>query len=177
MSGVVACPVCGSGNARTTDRCWVCGAALAGAPAVGASPPDRTQTGTRGFQLVGWSALLLALGFTAVLIGVELALEWPGLLVPYAIVVLVAFVALGRTAWVQIRKPVDVAPRPTTAAGDATGPRPDGKVTGTDVVQGVALGLTIALAVIAGLILLFIAAVVIFFLICLAIVAGAGGIH
>jgi len=117
----------------------------------------------------------VALGFTSALIGFELALEWPGLLIPYALVVLVAFVALGRTAWVQIRKPVEVTPaRPTTRTGDATGPRPDGKVTGTDVVQGVALGLTIALAVIAGLILLFLAAIVIFFLICLALVAGSG---
>jgi len=175
MSGVVACPVCGSGNARTTERCWVCGAPLAGAAPVGAPPPDRTQSGTRTFQLLGWSALLLALGFTALLIGVELALEWPGLLIPYAVVVLVAFAALGRTAWVQIRKPVDVS-TPTTRTGDATGP-PDGKITGAEVAQGVALGLTIALAVIAGLILLMVAAMVIFFLICLALVAGAGGIH
>lgn len=174
MSGVVACPVCGSGNARTTDRCWVCGAPLAGAASAGAPPPDRTQTGTQSLRLLGWSALLLALGFTAALIGVELALEWPGLLIPYALIVLVAFAALGRTAWVQIRKPVEVRAAPTTATGDATGPRPSSKITGTDVAQGVALGLTIALAVIAGLILLFVAAIVIFFLICLALVAGSG---
>ncbi len=173
MSGVRACPVCGSGNATTTARCWVCGADLAGAapPSAAAAPPPATTSdgSTRTFQVLAWSALLLGLGFTALLIAIELALEWPGMLIPYAVVVLVAFAALGRTAWVQLKKPPAAAP--------PAGARPDGKITGTDVVQGVALGLVIALAVIAGLVLLAVAAMVIFFLICLAVVSSSGGLH
>ncbi|MCA9606272.1 MAG: hypothetical protein KC619_11785 [Myxococcales bacterium] len=172
-----ACPICGSGNAANVPRCWVCGADLAAAapPSAGAAPAPATRydDSTRTFQLIGWSALLLGLGFTALLIAVELALEWPGMLIPYAVVVLVAFVALGRTAWVQIKKKPTGAAATLSAEGTPA-PRPDNKSTGTDVIQGVALGLAIAIAVIAGLMLLAVAAMVIFFLICLAMMAGAG---
>lgn len=126
-AGVRACPICGSGNATVTARCWVCGADLAAAapPSAAAAPAPATtyDASTRTLQMVGWSALLLGLGFTALLIAVELALEWPGMLIPYAVVVLVAFVALGRTAYVQLRrKPGAVEARPTTAAEGAPAP-------------------------------------------------------
>lgn len=177
-AGVRACPICGSGNATATPRCWVCGADLgAAAPpsaAAAPAPASKYDDSTRTFQLVGWSALLLGLGFTAVLIAVELALEWPGMLIPYAVVVLVAFVALGRTAWVQIKKkPDSVAATPTVSAEGAPA-KPDGRTTSADIVQGVALGLAIAMAVVAGLMLLAVAAMVIFFLICLAMMGGSG---
>ena len=164
-AGVRGCPTCGSGNALNSARCWVCGAALTSAAPHEATPAILVDDGsTRALRIAGWSALLCGLGFTALLIAVQLALEWPGLLVPYALVVLVAFVALARTAWVQIRR------RPAAATAHAGPPR--GGVTGTDVAQGIALGLAIAIAVIAGLLLLALAALVIFFLICLALVGG-----
>lgn len=176
-AGVRACPICGSGNATATARCWVCGADLASAapPSAAAAPAPATtyDASTRTLQMVGWSALLLGLGFTALLIAVELALEWPGMLIPYAVVVLVAFAALGRTAYVQLRKkPGAVEARPTTAAEGA--PRTDGGTSTADVLQTVALGVAIAIAVIAGLLLLAVAAMVIFFLICLAMISSSG---
>lgn len=176
MSEVRACPVCGSGSAPAATKCWVCGADLDGSgPApvspLATSPLARSSAASdgHGFQVLGWSAFLLGIAFVTLLVGVELALEWPGLLIPYALIVLVAFVALARTAYVQLRRPAPTAASATAAAGPSP---PVGKGQGKDIVNDVALGLTIALAVIAGLMLLFVAAVVIFFLVCLAIVAG-----
>ena len=45
-------------------------------------------------------------------------------------------------------------------------------MTGSEVIQGVAMGLALAGAIIAGMMLLFVAAMVIFFLICLAMITG-----
>lgn len=172
MSGVMTCPHCGSGNATTSQVCWVCGGPLRGGPA---GPPPQLATNAssaRGFQIFGWATLLLGLVFTAVLIGVELALEWPGMLIPFALVVVVAFAALARTAYVQIKKPLVTGPATAPRSGQGTRPETTGGVTGNEVVQGVALGIAIAAAVIAGLLLLGITAMVIFFLICMAMFAG-----
>ncbi|MBX3275361.1 MAG: hypothetical protein KF729_34160 [Sandaracinaceae bacterium] len=167
-AGVRGCPTCGSGNATNSPRCWVCGAVLGTAPEHSEVAPAilADDGSTRALRIAGWSALLLGLGFTALLIAVQLALEWPGLLVPYALVVLVAFVALARTAWVQIRR------RPAVATAAAQAGPPRAGVSGVDVAQGIALGLAIAIAVIAGLLLLALAGLVIFFLICLALLGG-----
>lgn len=177
MSAIRACPVCGSGSAAGAAKCWVCGASLdSAAPTspVSASPLAKTSSAASDghrFRVLGWSAFLLGIGFVTLLVGVELALQWPGLLIPYALIVLVSFVALARTAYVQLRPRPDPSPHPVAASAGASPPAGKGKP--RDVVADVALGLTIALAVIAGLMLLFVAAVVIFFLVCLAIVAVA----
>ncbi|MCB9597893.1 MAG: hypothetical protein H6719_34575 [Sandaracinaceae bacterium] len=177
MSEVRACLICGSGNSAQVARCWVCGADLTAAPPPGAAaapPPAATyDKSTRALQVVGWSSLLLGIGFTAILIAVELGLNWPGMLIPYAVIVLVAFVALGRTAWVQLKKKPTLAAA-SAAGGPEGGAAPKKGVTGPDVMQSVALGLAIAMAVIAGLMLLAVAAVVIFFLICLVLVSSSG---
>jgi hypothetical protein len=169
--------VCGSGSAAGATKCWVCGANLDDASALPPTPLARGSSASsdgHAFRVLGWSAFLLGIGFVTLLVGVELAFEWPGLLIPYALIVLVAFVALARTAYVQLRRRPD--PQAAPASGTAAASPPTGKTKTNDIVQDVALGLTIALAVIAGLMLLFVAAVVIFFLICLAIV-GAAGLH
>ena len=177
MSGIRSCPTCGSGNALQSTKCWVCGGGLEGQPSPSVArlpgPAPGTYGSTQGFKALGWVSLLLGIGFTAILIGVELAMEWPGLLVPYALVVLVTFVALGRTAWVHLKKKPETPQAPPTASAAAAGggAKPAASkpgVTGSDVAHGVALGLTVALAVIAALALMAITAIVLFAVICLA---------
>ena len=171
MNAVRPCPACGSGNATQSTQCWICGAALgdraaavSNAPA--AHPRPSTDVSTDTWKLLGWTSMLLGLGFTSILVGVELALEWPGLLIPYALVVLVTFVALGRTAYVHLKK------KPEPDEGAPGGAKP-GSVTGADVLRGLALGLTAALAVIAALVLLAVSAMIIFVIICFAALAMA----
>lgn len=162
MSKLQSCGVCGSGNAKGYAKCWVCGATPGQAPA-GASPLAPTPEGTaegRGLRALGWTAFLIGMAFVTLLVSVELALEWPGLLIPYAAVVLGAFVALARTAYAHIKR------------GGT-----DESVTGSELAQGIALGAVTVLVVLAALLLLFIAAIVIFFAICLVVLGGAMTLH
>ena len=170
---VRTCPMCGSGNAATSTQCWVCGATLGTGDY--APVPASVQKSGDTMQALGWLGLLTGIAFVTVLIGIELALEWPGLLVPYALVVVIGFAALTRTAWLQTRKGAGQpqgSPQPTAASSPGAS-----KGDGSKLVQDVALGLSIALLVIAAFALLMVAAVVIFFIICLAVIAGAGGLH
>lgn len=168
---VRACGVCGSGNASQSTHCWVCGAALgSGAPA---PVPAQVQQSGDTMKAVGWLALLTGIGFVTLLIAIELALEWPGLLVPYALVVLIGFAALTRTAWLQTRGAQVAAPSAQQQAQAKAKSDKNAKL-----VQDVALGVSIALLVIAAFALLMVAAVVIFFIICLAVIASSsGGFH
>lgn len=166
MSGVRGCPTCGSGNALEATQCWVCGSLIT----PGEAPPQtllarqqqRHETSRRTFRILGWVAFLLGIFFICTLVAIELALEWPGLLIPFAGITLVVFVALGRIAYVQIRSPVPLPPEGGAKKG----------VSGGEVLEGVAMGLALAGAIIAGMMLLFVAAMVIFFLICIAMFAG-----
>ena len=158
MSGVVACPVCGSGNAVGAPRCWVCGftregdAATQPAPTRLAARRARPSPHRKWFA-AGWTVMFLGIAFVAALVGLELLFNWPGLLVPYALGVLIMFAALGKVAHVTLRG----------------GQGQDG----TDVLQGVAMGLIFAGGVLAALALLFVAAIVLFLIVCFAILGGA----
>ncbi|MGE0792037.1 MAG: hypothetical protein AB7S26_40560 [Sandaracinaceae bacterium] len=176
MSGVVACAMCGSGNAATSAQCWVCGASLSGAARIG-PPPRAVRDPSDNLTALGWLALLIGLALAALLIGIELAIEWPGMLVPFALVVLIGFGALARTAWVQTR-PAESAPPPAPSAA-ATPPADAARGDGApkrSLANDVALGVTIVMLILAGLALAAVAAMVIFFLICLAMI-GVGGLH
>lgn len=170
MSGGITCPVCGNPNQLGASNCWVCSAVLSGEAVDSVLSPHDSQA--QSLRVLGWTAFLFGLALVTLLVGVELALEWPGLLIPFALIVLVSFVALARTAYVHLQRPPK-APAPVKASGDDTGSPRRGAVTRTDVVQGVAMGLSIAMAVIAGLLLLFVAAFVIFALICFAMLSSS----
>ncbi len=172
MSGVKACPTCGSGNAATSERCWVCGGSLASAGPVARVPKQVTDSGDT-LKALGWLGLLSGIGFVTLLVAIELFREWPGLLVPYAVIVLLGFAALARTAWLQTRKSSSEPAAPTVGPGTVAPAGPPAKRT---LAEDIALGVTIAFVVLAGFGLLLVAAVVIFFLICLAML-GAGGFH
>ena len=169
MSGVRGCPTCGSGNALEATQCWVCGAALS----AGAAPPQTSlarqerasSDSTQTWRLISWSAFLPAILTICALVGIEIALNWPGLLVPFALITLIVIGSLGRIAYVQLKRPPSMP-----GQGQGGGPKKGG-TTGSEVLQGVALGLAIAAAIIAGMILLFVAMVVIFFILCLSLVA------
>lgn len=179
MSGVKTCPVCASGNAATSERCWVCGAALSSAPGSAVEVPAPVRDSGDALQAIGWLALLSGIAFVTVLVAVELALEWPGLLIPYALVVLIGFAALARTAWLQSRRSRETpsAPEASAAAPEApAAPPSSGGSKAGDLARDVALGLSIALIVIAFFALLAVAAVVIFLAICFAVIAGSGGL-
>lgn len=178
MRDVVACPRCGSGNAPTMARCWVCGTPMTGPPPT--APPPATDD-TLPFRAIGWLALLAGLVLVGGLVAIELALEWPGLLVPYALVQLVVFAALARTAWVNLRRPpAPAADGAAARAGvGASAPAAGGSaaragVSGGEVVQGIALALTIALVVIALLALLAVSAIILFMMVCFGMIAVSG---
>ncbi len=161
VPSVNACPVCGSGNAANATRCWVCGAAMSekptevrAAPAAASSAPGaaRSAQPERPATLV-WVTVVAGIALVSLLIGVSLALEWPGLLVPYAFFVLVAFTGIGRTAWRSIAR---------ERAGEGSG------VTADDVLHGIAAASILMAIILTLLFLVFVAAIVIFLAICFA---------
>ncbi len=155
-----SCPVCGSGNAAAAERCWVCGASMRAEvrASLTAPPVDATE---RGWKALAWLALLFGIFFVCALVGVELALQWPGLLVPFAFFCVVIFVALGRIAWVQMRE--GKADEKERSAGE-------------EVARSVALGITIAAGVIGLIFLLIVSALIFFALVCFAVLS-VGSIH
>lgn len=178
MSGhaVQACPVCGSGNAPNAGRCWICGVMLS--PAIGpyrgagadpAAHPPRAAAPAPAAQthpaaIVAWIAVLLGIFAVTGLIAIELAINWPGVLVPYALMVLIVYLGLGRVAWISLSPP-----RPPGGGSPAV---PPGASThsskGEAVIRGVAWAMVVAAIAISLAFLLFVAAMVIFFVICLA---------
>jgi len=86
------------------------------------------------------------------------------------LLVIIGFAALARTAWLQTRKRT-ATPAPDAAPETPAPPKP------RSLVDDVALGLTIAMAVLAAFLLLAVSAVVIFFIICLAVLSSSGGFH
>ena len=162
MSGAKRCVACRQISDPRAPRCWVCGGPLVDdGPAVQPAGSDDTP-----LRLLGWIALLGGIGFVTLLVAVELAMGWTGLLIPYALVMLLVFGALGRTAWVHIkgaRAPTEGAPGSTT--------------TGEEILKGVALAMALTLAVLALLLLMAVAAIVLFLMVCFAIIGAAGGLH
>lgn len=156
------CTWCHRPNDPRATQCWVCQSALPdqAAPAPASSSE---RSGTDGLlRAFGWLGLLFGLAFVSLLVGVELGSNWPGLLVPFALVMLVIFGGLGLTAFVHIRQARSV--QNEASAGEK-------------LFAGVALAVTLLFALLALLFLLMIAAMVIFFLVCLAVIGGAGALH
>lgn len=156
MTALTTCSTCGSGNRAEVAQCWVCGAALGGSgatPFVVASETPELRAERRTHAVI-WLTVLVGLAITATLVAVELALNWPGLMVPYSLVMFATFVALARTAWTEMRR--------KSAEGRD-------KSRGQDIVESVALGVGVTIGVLAALILLMVAAAVLFFVICMAI--------
>ncbi|MFK7986594.1 MAG: hypothetical protein AB8I08_11270 [Sandaracinaceae bacterium] len=156
------CTWCHRPNDPRASHCWVCQSELPAEAAAPATEPAE-RSGTDGLlRAFGWLGLLFGLGFVSLLVGIELGSNWPGLLVPFALVMLVVFGGLGVTAYVHIRKSRAVE-----------GERSAGET----LFAGVALAVSLVFVLLALLFLLMIAAMVIFFLVCLAMIGGAGGFH
>jgi hypothetical protein len=166
MNGhVVACGVCGSGNHPNARFCWICGAQLTGGQHAyrGALPAQRQvpaapEQPSSPLGTIGFVGLVLGLLFVSLLIGVTLALEWRGFLVPYAIFLLAIFAGIGRVVW---------------RAHERSRAGKDGNVTGADVAQGVATAAISFAIVIALLLLLFITAIILFLVLCFATFGAA----
>lgn len=157
------CAWCHRPNDPRASHCWVCQSELPAQAAAPAPPPAGERTGTDGlFRAFGWIGLLFGLGFVSLLVGVELGSNWPGLLVPFALVMLIVFGGLGVTAYMHIAQ-----------ARAVEGERSAGE----KLFAGVALAVSLMFVLLALLFLLMIAAMVIFFLVCLAIIGGSGGFH
>lgn len=97
MSGGV-CGSCGSGSEEGASFCWLCGyplgTAAAGVP-VQPVTPMHPQTG------LAWVVAFLSALFVLSSVAVELALRWPGLLIPYAVMVVPVLAVLVRILYVQ----------------------------------------------------------------------------
>lgn len=177
---IVACPSCGSGTRADAQVCWLCGASLATAsaalpaapapvaPAPGPVAPQQKSSSSGCFWIGGIIVSTIVLLF----VGLEIGLLAPGLLIPYAVLMVPIMIVFGRMVYIQLfrREAPPAAPAPSgqalTARGDAM---PSSSVdTGTKVAAGVAMGLAGVAAIVGILILLFIAAVVILFIVCLA---------
>lgn len=164
------CHVCRNLNDPRAGACWVCYSPL---PAMAQPPPHASvapSTDGRGsrlrdgsvvtaFGLIGWLVLLGGMGLTVLLVGFELAREWPGLLIPFALVQLVMFAALGRTVWMHGKATIGSGPADARPADAMT--------------QRVTFVVSMALVGASLLVLLAVAAFVIFMVICLAVVMGS----
>lgn len=153
MTAAKRCTRCFELSDPRSRACWVCGGALVDAPPAPAEAPAGDD---RSLRVLGWVLLIGGIGFVSLLVGVELALEWPGLLIPFALVMLVVFGGLGRTAWVHVR---------------GARARAEEGTSGEEILRGVALALAITLAILALLFLLALAAVILFMMVCFAVIA------
>jgi hypothetical protein len=184
------CASCGSGADADASFCWLCGYPLGTAEspappvaAVTAAPPLDGAFWVLGFVL----ALLVMLA-----VALELALVWPGLLIPYSVVLVPVVVVMSRIVYVQRLDFWRPQRRAVSGAGPSAGPessttpgaavdtrnRGDGGGGGSDVVGDVvtalAIGMGGVLIVVGLLILLATAAFIILVAICLGTLAAYG---
>ncbi|MGE0323731.1 MAG: hypothetical protein AB7S68_15575 [Polyangiaceae bacterium] len=184
MSATYPCPHCQTTVAVGATRCWLCKGALSQALNPGASEVakrDRT-----------WLVIVILASLVLLLVGAQLWVIAPGLLVPYGVLVLPVSVVLARIAWVgrldfwrseaAAAEAAQAATHAATPGVTADGAYPrnlDGAVQGSvqggrgdrpgdKVIKGVAIGVTVFLVVTAVVLMLLVAAVVIFAIICFA---------
>ncbi|MEM9072502.1 MAG: hypothetical protein AAGE52_28605, partial [Myxococcota bacterium] len=129
----------------------------------------------------GWLVAVILAVFIMFVVAIELAFLAPGLLIPYAVVLVPVMVVLGRIVYVQrldFWKPKVAAqpqPQPQAPQPQPLGPRgdqvPQEDVAGK-VVTGIAMGLLGVAVVVGVLVLLAIAAFIILMVICFASLAG-----
>jgi hypothetical protein len=167
-----ACRTCGSGNAPGAPRCWVCGAV----PGEGPLPRAPVSSSSTTSATLAWVVVVLGILFVTLLIGISLAFEWPGLLIPYAIVVVMGLtgvatvvfaVVMASRAMAPSRGGAPVQPRGATAKSardhDAV----------TDLAQAVGIVAIVVAIALVVFFLLFVAAIIVFFLVCFAMIAAA----
>lgn len=162
MSGALGpgkqCGWCQGVSGPQATICWICRSPLPEQ----AAPVTPSSTGTEGLaSAFGWLAGIFSLGIVTFLVGWELLSHWPGMLIPYGGAVLAAFSGLTLTAYLHLRSA-------RTVDGEATA--------GEAVLAGAGLAVAAIFVVLALLMLLGVAAFVVFFLICLAVL-GSGGFH
>ncbi len=172
------CPSCGSGAEGDAKFCWLCGYPLASTAAL-APPADPVGAPPiSGFVWIGGFvlALLVMLG-----VAVELALLWPGLLIPYTLMLVPVVAVLARIAYVQrldFWKDREPEARRGSAvaegAGSADGEAPSSvssEIMG-EVATAIAIGFGAVLVVIGIVFLLAVAAFIILIAICLGMLAA-----
>ncbi len=178
------CPSCGSGAEGDAKFCWLCGYPLAETAAAPtgqlvAAPPLEGFVWIGGFVL----ALMVMLG-----VALELALLWPGLLVPYALMLVPVVAVMARIIYVQRfdfwrdRKPFESSGAPPSAQPANATARADqaeeSSSMASDVMGEVATALAIglgAVVVVTGLVfLLAVAAFIILIAICFGVLAFGG---
>lgn len=152
-----ACPACGADTRGTSGVCWMCrrpitdlplGSAGDGAidPAIVAwAAPRNFTTGSQTLWLLG----VISTGTLAFLILGGLLLSSPGLAVLFALVALPVWVLLLRTMQRE-------------RSGEGNDP----------IVKGIAASVLVLSTALAALVLLFVAAIVLFFIICMALGGG-----
>lgn len=175
MSNIVACPSCGSGTRADAQFCWLCGASLAtasvAAPVAAAAAPAPVPVAPQKSSGSGcfWIGGIIVSTIVLLFVGLEIAFIAPGLLIPYAVLMVPIMLVFGRMVYIQLfrKEPPPAAPgQQLTARGDAVQTAP--MDTGTKVAAGLAMGLAGVAAIVGIMILVFIAAVVILFIVCLA---------
>ena len=181
---VIACPSCGSGTRAGADTCWLCGASLVGtahrvpalpSPVTEFAPPPMAPTARSSSSGCFWIGGIVVSTIVLLFIAIEIALLAPGLMIPYAVLMVPIMIAFGRMVYIQaFRKEAPPAgPQAGAPAGPQLSARGDAvggasQDTGSKVAAGVAMGLVGIMAVVGILVLLFIAAVVILFIVCIA---------
>lgn len=158
------CGTCGSGNDAARVRCWVCGAGRPSATALSSSAPGSSAaprpatpqplTSSRsGQRTAAWFIVILAILFLSLLIGIELALQWPGMLIPFGLLVVVVGVGVGALMRAHFAAALDPARASQVAVGD--------------VLLGASTALATASLVVLGLLaLVVVCALVLFYMLC-----------
>lgn len=159
-AGAIGCWTCGSGNRPEAKRCWVCHADLnPSAPRPAAAPLPHASSGSVAGMVIGWFLGLICLFVVSLLVAIEIAIHWPGLLVPYALVSVVVLSVLAVSAYGQIRHARRGKEAPSA---------------GATLIYGVVLGTTTVVLGLALIVLLYIAAIVVMLLVCFAMIAANG---
>ncbi len=139
------CPYCGAACTVTQPACWMCDGPL---PPVPAERRLRPSPESSKFDGISYVLLALCVGLS-LLIGLGLAAQDPGALIPFAIIVAPAFAVTGVRALWQVQ---------------STGQPQPGKLVVSFVVS--------ILTTIAVIVILAAAAVVLLFVICLQAISG-----
>ena len=178
---MIACPSCGSGSNPGAAFCWLCGTNLGGnspyrgtsaqQPQEPAAPPGAGIAAQSGRPSgVGWGWVVSA-GVSAIvmcLIAVEIAFLAPGLLIPFFVLMVPVLIALGRMIYLHFfRKP----PSAGIPVADGAPTAEASQNVGSKIVAGIAMGFVGLLGIFAVLALLFVAAMVMLFVICLGAIA------
>ena len=133
------------------------------APRPAAAPLPHHEPRSAAGTIVGWLVGLCALFVVSLLVAIELAIHWPGMLIPYALVSVCVLSVLAVSAYAQVRH---------ARSGKAT------LSAAETLAYGAVLGTTTVLVGLALIVLLYVTAIIVFFLICFGMLAaGGGGFH